>query len=60
MSLVTAGYWTVWALLFAGSLYGILHHGLIVPRREQRLADLIEIVEAPLMAWGVPVGWVEP
>lgn len=59
MSLVTAGYWTLWTLLFTGSLYGILHYALIVPRRERRLSELVEIVTHPSRELWAPCDWVE-
>ena len=58
MSLVTAG-WVLWPLILAASLAGIGYELLIRPRREQRLAELVEILTHPSGVFWAPDDWLE-
>lgn len=58
MSLVTVG-WVLWPLILTASLAGVYYDLRVRPRRERRLADLIEIVtQSPSVFWA-PDDWLE-
>lgn len=56
--LTTAG-WVLWSLMLAAGLCGVWNELVTRPRRERRMADLIEIVTDPSCGWWVPNDWIE-